>query len=507
MQKSCYFFLIIIFTTNVLLLQGCSKKETEKKATKPDVQVEGTDEQKNIIHGVVYNEDGKPVAGALVLPLIQGGYPVDSDVNGKFELMGPTTKNRLIFALFARDPEHNTAAAVELSDCNKPVEITLIEGVTLSGRVTDPQGKPIAGADVSPIVYRETWSAGFGYTVFQPTDSNGIYKIKALPVGEDYSIYARCSFGEYVANNVRLGLLNESGFKELEDIVLQPAKLKIARVANRKREPIYDINANAEKQITDALVKARQNNKHVLLVYGGNWYSWCYKLHDCFNENGKIKKLLQYEYELVMVDINSNKDVPKRFNADPDGFPYLTVLDTEGKVLVNQTTVPLEEGKAHDPDKVYAFLAKWTPKPLNAEDVYEQALALAEKENKQVFLCLCAPRCSWCHRFEDLLAIPEIARVIAQDYILVKINIERMAGAKAFDSRIRQEGGGIPWYAIFDTKGKLLISSVGLQGNIGCPVKPGEIAHFIHMISETAQNITSEQLLAIEKGLNQKQKN
>ncbi|MFC1739588.1 hypothetical protein ACFL1G_11170 [Planctomycetota bacterium] len=55
----------------------------------------------------------------------------------------------------------------------------------------------------------------------------------------------------------------------------------------------YDINANAEKQIADALVKAKQNNKHVLLVYGGNWCSWCYKLHDCFTENGNIKGLLE----------------------------------------------------------------------------------------------------------------------------------------------------------------------------------------------------------------------
>jgi len=177
MQKSCYFFLIIICTTNVLLLQGCSKKETGKKATKPDVQVEGKAEQKNIIHGVVYNEGNKPVAGALVLPLPYGGYPVESDVNGKFELMGPF-EDRVIFTLFARDLEHNMAAAVELGDCNKLVEITLVEGVTLSGRVTNPQGKPIAGADISPVVYRENWTAAFGFTVFQPTDINGVYVIK-----------------------------------------------------------------------------------------------------------------------------------------------------------------------------------------------------------------------------------------------------------------------------------------------------------------------------------------
>ncbi|MHC4113279.1 MAG: thioredoxin family protein, partial [Planctomycetota bacterium] len=158
------------------------------------------------------------------------------------------------------------------------------------------------------------------------------------------------------------------------------------KVDKKKHEPLYDPNADAAAQINDAIAKAKKDNKHILIVYGGNWCGWCYKLHDCFNQNADIKKLLRDDYELVKVDIRTNKDLPKRFNAKPDGYPYLTVLDTEGKVLVNQSTVPLEEGRAHVPKKVYAFLNKFKPKPLNAEQVYEQALAQAGKENKRVFL-------------------------------------------------------------------------------------------------------------------------
>lgn len=277
-----------------------------------------------------------------------------------------------------------------------------------------------------------------------------------------------------------------------------------ATTRKAEREPIYDAGANAEKQIADALIKARQNNKHVLLMYGGNWCGWCYKLHDCFAENDNIKKLLKNEYELIMVDVASNKDVPKRFNAEPDSYPYLTVLDANGKVLVNQSTVPFEKGKSHVPDKVYSFLDKWRPEPLNADKVYQEALSLAKKENKRVFLHFGAPWCGWCHRLEDFLARPEIAKIMAEYYILVKIDLDRTAGAKAFDKRIRLKGGGIPWFAIFDAKGKSLISSVGPQGNIGYPVKPDEIAHFIRMITETAENMTSEQISAIEKKLSQR---
>jgi thiol-disulfide isomerase/thioredoxin len=277
-------------------------------------------------------------------------------------------------------------------------------------------------------------------------------------------------------------------------------------VDKKKREPIYDPNADAAAQISAAIAKAKKDNRHILIVYGGNWCGWCYKLHDCFNQNADIRKLLRDEYELVMVDIRTNKDLPKRFDTKPVGYPYLTVLDKEGKVLINQRTDPLEEGRVHDPKKVYAFLNEFKPEPLNAEKVYERALALAGKENKLVFLHFGAPWCGWCHRLEDFLAGPEIAKITAQDYILVKIDLDRMTGAKAIDKRIRKKGRGIPWYAILDAKGKVLITSEGPGGNIGYPLRPAEIAHFIRMIKETSRNITSGQISAIEKTLSQKQK-
>ena len=274
----------------------------------------------------------------------------------------------------------------------------------------------------------------------------------------------------------------------------------------KKREPIYDPNADAEKQISAAIAKAKKDNKHVLIVYGGNWCSWCYKLHDCFNQNADIKRLLRYEYELVMIDIRTNENLPKRFNAKPDGYPYLTVLNAEGKVLVNQSTVPLEEGKAHDPEKVHSFLNDWKPKPLDADNVYKQALALAKKENKRVFLQFGAPWCGWCHRLEDFLAEPDIAKIMAQDYILVKIDLDRMSGADAIDKRIRKKGRGIPWHAILDAEGKVLITSDGPKGNVGFPLRPDEIAHFIHMIKETSRNITPGRISTIQKTLSQQQK-
>ena len=44
------------------------------------------------------------------------------------------------------------------------------------------------------------------------------------------------------------------------------------------------------------------SNKRVLLMFGGDWCGWCHKLHDLFAKDNEIRRLLSYEYELVMVD-------------------------------------------------------------------------------------------------------------------------------------------------------------------------------------------------------------
>src|SRR5262245_54167813 len=74
-----------------------------------------------------------------------------------------------------------------------------------------------------------------------------------------------------------------------------------ARPAARKA--IYDEQADARKLLAAALEKASRDDKRVLLMYGGNWCGWCHLLHDCFQKNRDIAKVLSNEYELVMVDV------------------------------------------------------------------------------------------------------------------------------------------------------------------------------------------------------------
>ena len=135
--------------------------------------------------------------------------------------------------------------------------------------------------------------------------------------------------------------------------------------------PVYDEQANGGEQIAAAVGRAKRENKRVLIQWGGNWCGWCLALHHLYETNAEISKLLSTEYVTVLVDTGTNGknvELAKSYGAlvDHAGYPYLTILDGEGKPVANQETDSLEvknaEGNSvgvaagHDPAKVLAFL-------------------------------------------------------------------------------------------------------------------------------------------------------
>jgi thioredoxin-related protein len=270
---------------------------------------------------------------------------------------------------------------------------------------------------------------------------------------------------------------------------------------------IYDEQADAKADIAAALAKAGQENTRVLVMFGGNWCGWCHRLHDLFQSDRDIRKILLYEYQLVMVDIgrwNKHMDLAEKYGADlkKHGVPFLTILDADAKVLANQETGSLEIGPKHSPDKVKALLNKHVATPRDAREVVTAALAKAKSEDKLVFLHLGAPWCPWCHKLDDFLAREDIADILSRDYLDLKIDVDRMTHGKEVARKYRGgDRGGIPWFTILDPQGKSLGTADGPQGNIGFPVEPHEIAHFIDVLKKTAKRISAEQIELVEQAL------
>ena len=140
--------------------------------------------------------------------------------------------------------------------------------------------------------------------------------------------------------------------------------------AKAKRPKLYNPRAKAKVLVDAARRRAAAAGKRVLIVYGGNWCEWCYRLHDVFNEDDAVRQCLKRRYEVVLVDIDSaaNKKLAADYKADlsSQGLPYFTVLDGAGKVLINRVPSEFEEGATYDRAKILAFLEEYAIKEHEA---------------------------------------------------------------------------------------------------------------------------------------------
>ncbi len=278
--------------------------------------------------------------------------------------------------------------------------------------------------------------------------------------------------------------------------------------AKAEKPTVYNEAADAKADIAAALVRASANHRRVLLQWGANWCGWCIKLHGLSKSNREISKELLYEYDIVYVDIgkwDKNTDLATLYGADlKTGVPYLTVLDESGKVLANQETGVLEDPatSAHDPAKVLGFLKKNQAEYLKAGDLLADAQARAASENKRVFLTFGAPWCGWCHKLEDWMATPAVKALLAKDFVIRKIDVDRTLGGQELYAQYRPANDGIPWFCVIDAQGKPLATSVNAKDeNIGFPSKDEEIAVFGALLAQVAKNLTAADIEALKHSL------
>jgi len=149
--------------------------------------------------------------------------------------------------------------------------------------------------------------------------------------------------------------------------------LNIAFGQTAEKKKIYDETADAKAQITEAVKKAGENNKHILLQIGGNWCAWCVMFDKLTTSDTEINQYMNENYEVVHVNYspkNKNEAVlaelkhPERF-----GFPVFVILDDKGNLIHTQNSAYLEskEVKGHDPKEVMSFLQSWSYKALDPQ--------------------------------------------------------------------------------------------------------------------------------------------
>jgi thioredoxin-related protein len=135
----------------------------------------------------------------------------------------------------------------------------------------------------------------------------------------------------------------------------------------------YNPDTDARADIKAAVQKAKLENKHVLVQFGGNWCPWCLRFHAMVTGVPQLDSLMKADYVYVLANVPKEKDkrdwalfkeydYPNRF-----GFPVFVILDGEGKKLNIQDSGLLEHCRetGYDTSSVVTFLKMWTVKALD----------------------------------------------------------------------------------------------------------------------------------------------
>jgi thiol-disulfide isomerase/thioredoxin len=127
---------------------------------------------------------------------------------------------------------------------------------------------------------------------------------------------------------------------------------------------IYTPGLNAHDEIKQALAKAAQQHRNVLVVFGADWCYDCHVLDLAFHRPD-ISAVLNRNYEVVHIDVGEgekNQDIMQQYNVPMKrGIPAIAVLDSHGKLLYSQQGGEFEKARALAPQDVLAFLNKWKP--------------------------------------------------------------------------------------------------------------------------------------------------
>ena len=213
--------------------------------------------------GRIVNEAGEPIAGVKVEVMGNGGGPDNGDARtgydiwlatgedaavtdqeGRWRIDGVPNDKRTKLRVRVFHPDYvsdddwgqsqdESEVTTEML-LDETAVLTLRRGVVVEGRVTDPEGKPVAGAVVARGEDPRVVMASDSHTV--RTDAQGVYRIPALPPGP----MTVTVMGEGFAPDLK----KVEASKDLPpvDFQLKPGKVMRLRFINESDEPVPGVS-------------------------------------------------------------------------------------------------------------------------------------------------------------------------------------------------------------------------------------------------------------------------
>jgi thiol-disulfide isomerase/thioredoxin len=149
-------------------------------------------------------------------------------------------------------------------------------------------------------------------------------------------------------------------------------------------------------------------------------------------------------------------------------------------------------------------------KPESAGKVIDDAYKIASKENKSVMIVFHASWCGWCKKFEASVNDPSCKDFFDNHFVVIYLDIlerpekQNLENPGAIDIYKKNggDGGGIPFFLIYDKNKNLLADSkIRAAGdgpekplqNLGCPATDDEVVAFVNILEKATKISEAEQ--------------
>jgi thiol-disulfide isomerase/thioredoxin len=223
---------------------------------------------------------------------------------------------------------------------------------------------------------------------------------------------------------------------------------------------------------------------------------------------------LRWEFELAAFDADQPEvqtlAAELRLDLGKERSPLLAVLGADGS-LTARYPLKLEREQQLDSRALADFLKRHKPATRDAERMLAEALRRAKDEDKRVFFIASASWCGPCRRLARFLEAQQAE--LERHYVFVKLDVSRDERGEAVRARYQgKQDDGVPWYALVDADGTVLITSNAAESksgrrasNIGFPSSAEGVAHFVQMLRQTAPRLSEDRLAELRQALTKSQ--
>ncbi|MFO1096043.1 MAG: carboxypeptidase regulatory-like domain-containing protein [Planctomycetaceae bacterium] len=471
---------------------------------------------------VISGDQSVPVAKARIQGIYRqelagGDINTTTDGNGQFKI----TRELHRTVLYADSEDRTLAGVVEIGPDEASVIMKLQPCAVATGRFIDSETKqPVAdaelqyGVDVHIGDDNAPWRVSFGGSV--RTNENGAFSLPRLVIGQHYRLTV-------VSDRDSEG--GARSWSRITDFTPTTAgeQIDLGDVLRKPPPAPYEAPTLQERTITafrkpDSAAKRYQNNLrdvrigHLrqLMILGDPDAEPTQQFFKLRYDDENVRAATDNYWLLPLPLTGEKADDTRAFVKSlgievSDGMaPVFVVIDEAEQRLATVEARDLSSDGAIDKQKVLDFLAAHAPEQLDAQVLFDDALAQAKTENKRVFIQESATWCGPCWMLSRFIAAHR--DVLEQDYIFVKLD-HRWPHAQEIAKKFQKEPGGIPWCAIMDADQQVLATSDGPDGNIGYPAKdePQGIEHFLKMLRDSRIRLTDADLDGLRAALEGKE--